>query len=124
MKGGYYSDTGDSGHMIGPAFGAEERAACKARTSLANHALLTNDRISQYADAFGSEDEQKLFAHGLKKFRHDKKIKKHAKCLPGDKASALLMGCDIGHARNIQRVRLPQSMISDFSPIIGWELGE
>lgn len=94
------------------------------RAALANTALLTNNRIRKVEDAFGSEDEQLAFKHGVLNHRNEKKIARLATKLPPHAANALQMGSDIGYARAVQEVRLPRSRVSKFNPIIGWELGE
>lgn len=94
------------------------------RSALANAPLLTNDRIRSVESAFGSEQEQRAFHHGVNHHRHEKKIEKLAAKLPPKAAQALLAGTDVGNARAIQKLRHPKSRVSEFNPIIGWELGE
>lgn len=109
------------------SFGAENERR-KARDEytwacplLANGPTLTNRRIVQTASVFGNEEDRRAFLFGVS--RADR-----AQAAPGvlDETQVKLfkIGKVIGQARKLQAVRRPDSKISAFDPMIGWELGE
>lgn len=108
-------------------FGADSKRR-KARSEydwacplLANGPALTKTRISQVAGIFGNEEDRRAFLFGVSRAER-------AQAAPGalDDAQAKVfkIGKIIGQARKLQAVRQPNSRISAFDPMIGWELGE
>jgi hypothetical protein len=85
--------------------------------AMAQGAPLTDDRIRQMASAFSSEDERHAFADGVN--NHE-----NGKIYPHD-LRARNLGRTVGYARGLQKVNCePNCPISEFSSIVGWELGE
>ena len=83
---------------------------------LANGPPLTNTRIREFMSGFGSDEEAESFLYAARHYDDDD--------MAGDDSGIVDMGRTVGYARAIQKVRLPGSRISDFSPAAGWEFGE
>jgi len=93
---------------------------------LANGELLTDEQIHAMANAFGDEGMAEVFMFGVEHFREPQTLIEAAKeleHLPEGKR-LLHLGRNVGMARNIQAVRMPHVPISEFSSMVGWELGE
>jgi hypothetical protein len=96
----------------------------RACIELANGPPLTNSRIEDIAASFGEEKERKLFLFGVVKFRNGKLIDNLTKKVGAEGKPILELAKSVGTARSIQNVRRPNSVISNYSPMVGWELGE
>lgn len=83
---------------------------------MAEGELLTDDRIRGMQSAFGSEYERQRFAHGVNHHENGR-VYPHA-------PAAENLGRTVGYARGLQVIQLPGARVSDFSPTVGWELGE
>lgn len=90
---------------------------------LANRVPLTNVRVSYLASDFGSEDEAQLFTFGIMQPSAKASGPLKAKLAPMGSV-CLDAGRCFGYARAIQLVRLPQTRVSRFNSMVGWELGE
>lgn len=79
---------------------------------LSNGPILHDRKVADVASSFGEEHNAKAFIAGV--------------IHPTYPAvnSAHHHGKVVGMARKIQAVRMPNSRISDYSPTVGWELGE
>ena len=75
------------------------------------------------ASHYTSDAETQAFFHGAQ-FCSDEAWQEAASELPRDLRPALMVGQCLGRVCRLQAVRQPDSNISDFDPIIGWELGE
>lgn len=94
-------------------------AAC---IDLANGPPLDDTRIEDIAVSFGAEAH--LFLHGVQKYKHDGYLSRLMRRVGLSKKPVLDLAKSVGTARSIQNVRKPNSRISFFSPMIGWEMGE
>lgn len=72
--------------------------------------ILSNPRIAGIADHFGAEGQSFLYGVSRPGIRAANEAHHHGKV--------------VGMARKLQAVRMPNSRISDYSPMVGWELGE
>lgn len=95
-----------------------------AMTSLANGPNLTNDIINSIASEFGTEKEQHAFKFGVTNSKQSEKIKENVTTLPKSEAFALLIGCNVGEAKRVQLVRLPNVPLSILSDVVANELGD
>lgn len=95
-----------------------------AMTALANGPKLTNDIINQIAAEFGSEKERHAFRFGVVNSKQSDVIKDNARSLPRSIAFAILIGCNVGEAKRVQLVRLPNVPISIVSDRAASELGD
>jgi hypothetical protein len=77
---------------------------------------LTDDRIRRMAASFGNERDRHAFADGVN--NHE-----NGKIYPHD-IPARNIGRTVGYARGLQVISQPGCPISEYSPIVGWELGE
>ena len=93
---------------------------------LANGQPLTDDLIYSMSQALNTPRQQKIFMYGVQYFRDPIELAKTALDLStsAEEARALMLGRNVGMARNIQSVRQPGMPIYEFSPAIAWELGE
>lgn len=91
--------------------------------TLANGIRLSNDIIAEISAEFGSEVEQHAFQFAVANADQTDRIKKNVSKLNKETAYAVLVGCCVGEARNIQLVRLPQVPISIISEKAAEELG-
>jgi hypothetical protein len=95
-----------------------------AAAVLASGPALTNNAIRQIgASNFGSEESTATFFHGVK-FPDEKAWAEVAPHLDLPLRRCLAIGQCVGRARKIQAVRLPNSTITQYSDVAGWELGE
>lgn len=92
--------------------------------TLANGPTISNDIISQIASEFGSETEQHAFQFAVFHADQADKIKKNIANLNEETAYAVLLGCCVGEAKNIQQVRLPGASVSLISKKAAEEFGE
>lgn len=92
--------------------------------TLADGPNLTNDIITQLSYEFGSELEQHAFQFGVRNVEQAERIKKNVKNLNKETAYAVLVGCCVGEARNLQLVRLPNTPVSVISKKAAEELGD
>lgn len=90
---------------------------------LANRVPLTQTRISYLASDFGSEDEAQIFTFGIMQPSAKASGPLKQKLAPMGNV-CLEAGRCFGYARAIQLVRLPQTRVSRFNSMVGWELGE
>lgn len=110
--------------------------ACKFRHGLAAAAVvlatsdpLTIDAIKGIGESmFGGEDDESkahaaCFLHGVK-FCGEKDWQELAPRLDPPLRRALVVGQCVGRARQLQMARHPNSSISRYAPVAGWELGE
>jgi len=88
---------------------------------LANGPALTNPRISAIGSAIEDDDERRLFYAGVCFKRIPPTLLQQ--CIP-EKRPIVNAGKCVGLARAIQEVRAPNSSLSKFSPVVGWEHGE
>lgn len=95
-----------------------------AAAILASGPALTNPAVHQLGISnFGSEESTATFFHGVK-FSSEDAWHEVAPHLDPPLRRCLAIGQCVGRARKIQAVRQPNSSISAFSPVAGWELGE
>lgn len=95
-----------------------------AAAVLASGPALTNNAIRQIGTSnFGSEESTGVFYHGVK-FPDEKAWGEIAPHLDLPLRRCLAIGQCVGRARKIQAVRLPNSTITQYSDVAGWELGE
>jgi hypothetical protein len=80
--------------------------------ALANGPLLHDLKVADVGACFGADDDFHDFISGVVHPSHPAVSDAHQH------------GKVIGMARKIQAVRMPGSRISDYSPTVGWELGE
>jgi hypothetical protein len=102
-----------SSKKLGPGKQAQVSANC---ISLAEGPVLSDERIREIADSFASPEEKMQFIEGFVNHQN-------GRVYPSDSAASNL-GRTIGFARGLQAIADPRADVSDFSPIIGWELGE
>lgn len=79
------------------------------------------DQIST-GSKFG-EPQSAAFAHGAR-FCGEADWAEAAPAMPRELRPCMLVGQCVGRAAKLQALRQPDSTISDYDPIIGWELGE
>ncbi len=117
-------------------FGFEPRITVRA-VKLANGPNLTAQRIGAMGSMFGAEGNQAVFVIGVEGWRKPRgvngdrypndvnKVSVGVE-LPGSGMNKKILDAswDTGMARAIQLVRLPNTKITPFSPMAGWELGE
>jgi hypothetical protein len=77
---------------------------------LSHGPILSNPRIAGIASHFGAEGDSFLYGVARPGVRAVSEAHHHGKV--------------VGMARKLQAVRMPGSRISDYSPMVGWELGE
>ncbi len=95
-----------------------------AAALLAAGPALTNPVVHQLGlTNFGSEESTACFFHGVK-FSSEASWDEVAPHLDPPLRRCLAIGQCVGRARKIQAVRQPNSSISAYSPVAGWELGE
>jgi len=88
---------------------------------LANGPRLTNPRISAIGSAIDNDDERRLFYAGVCFKRIPPNLLQ--RCVP-EQRPIINAGKCVGLARAIQEVRAPDSSLTKFSPVVGWEHGE
>lgn len=93
-------------------------------TTLANGPKLRNDIISKIGSEFCSEKERHAFSFGVRNSEESDKIKEGLGNVPEQIAVAVLIGCNVGEAKRIQLVRLPNVPISVLSKQAASELGD
>jgi hypothetical protein len=107
-------------------FGNEQRdMSYETAVRLANGPLLYNSRIRQALknSPFGADASTiKAFGYGLRNATKLPSIS--GLTLPHGLHPAMHAGKVVGLARQIQALRTPGTLISEFDPIVGWELGE
>lgn len=114
----------------GNTFHGEYDAAKKqpkmwAHIWLANGPLLTNARIRDFASAFGEDTpEKQAFLQGLILFHDSDRLDVIGRRFDDLQRKIIDIGQMFGKARALQHVRSPQLKISDYFPVVGWELGE
>lgn len=95
-----------------------------AAAILASGPPLTNAAIHQLGlSNFGSDESTACFFHGVK-FSGEDSWSEVAPHLDPTLRRCLAIGQCVGRARKIQAVRQPNSSISAYSQVAGWELGE
>jgi hypothetical protein len=95
-----------------------------AAVVLASGPLLTKPVVQNIGlTNFGSDESSACFFHGVK-FSGEKAWAEVAPHLDPPLRRCLAIGQCVGRARKIQAVRMPQSNVSAYSEIAGWELGE
>jgi hypothetical protein len=111
-----------------PSIGKTPRDLVVGAVILANGPLLVNPRIEHLSTTFGSDAEKKAFDYGVIRSKNPTRIKLVMNQMlagqPEEIREAMQVGCVVGMARAIQQVRMPNSRITDFSSMAGWELGE
>lgn len=118
--------------------GFEPKITARA-VQLANGPNLTAQRIGHMGSMFGAEGNQAVFVIGVEGWRKPRGVNGdhypstvnqvgvdiHTTNVGTENNKKILAASwDTGLARAIQLVRLPNSKISAFSPLAGWELGE
>ncbi len=98
------------------------RGLLQATANMANGPLLTDTRIREAADKLGG-DKGKLFLFACVNYRKPRKLQAMSATYP-EGLAALQKGSAVGRARAIQKVRMPGTSFLEFSPAVGWELGE
>jgi hypothetical protein len=95
-----------------------------AAVVLASGPLLTKPVVEQLGlSQFGSDESSAIFFHGVK-FSSEDAWNEVAPHLDPVLRRCLAVGQCVGRARRIQAVRMPDSPISNYSVVAGWELGE
>jgi len=94
--------------------------------ALSHGRLLTDQNLQAIHSRFGNESESDLFAHSMVRTHRGQgqQIAAIAKQLGPRAREVATFGADVATARAIQLVRMPDSQISRFDPVVGWELGE
>ncbi len=117
-----YANSHPVGHEDGPAV---IMPALEETVLLANGDVLTDDLILAMSQTLPTGRQQRIFMYGVQNFRDPIELAKTRTDLSdADEQRALLLGRNVGMARNIQAVREPDASITEFSPAIGWEMGE
>lgn len=114
--------TGEMGFELAAA--KPSRDKLRAMIVFANGPPLNNQRLNVLLQQLPSDNHRQLFSYGISNFRTTKDTKMAEKKLDAFSKTVLDLGQTIGEARAVQMVRLPNSSISKFNPMIGWELGE
>ena len=102
----------------------ESNVLFKACVTLANGAPLSNARIQAMAASMGSEDDEKLFLYAVVNYKKPGLIESLTSQFGEWSRKIVELGKNVGLARGIQIVRLPNTPVSGFDAKIGWELGE
>lgn len=100
-----------------------ETNALKETVALANGPMLTNDRIHGFAAKIEDDEKAKLYLFGVVNFRHPEALDAMIAAYPAAQRQ-IEGGRNTAMARTIQAVRLPNSSLSAFSHMVGWEHGE
>jgi hypothetical protein len=97
------------------------KTSTRAAYMLANGPLLSQAKLTEIANSLGTNARAFLFgcAYYCKPAHIAGALAKHPEA-----ETALRTGAAVGFARAIQKVRLPNSKISEFSRAVAWELGE
>jgi hypothetical protein len=93
-------------------------------TTLSNGPKLDNDIINLIASSFPSDVEEHAFLFAIANADQNEKMMKNLKNLNKNSAYATLVGCIVGQAKKIQRVRLPETPISVLSKKAAADLGD
>lgn len=108
--------------VIGAARYRDGVGACVV--TLAGSEPLTPETVATMGPVlFNTEAQGAAFAHGAQ-FSGEDDWNDTAPRLPRDLRPCMLVGQCIGRAMKLQALRQPDSSISDYDPLIGWELGE
>lgn len=114
----------------GVAFHGESNAATNtpkmwAHIWLANGPILSNDRIREFASSFGEDTpERQAFLQGLILFQDSDRLDVIGRRFDDLQRKIIDIGQMFGKARALQHVRSSKLRISDYYPMVGWELGE
>ncbi len=135
----YISKNPSKNAPMSSTIGFEPKITPRA-VKLANGPNLTASRIGAMGSMFGAEANQAVFVIGVEGWRKPRGVNGdhypsnvnevkvgvdiHTTTVGADNKKILAASWDTGLARAIQLVRLPNSKISAFSPLAGWELGE
>jgi len=90
---------------------------------LANGPLLSDEMLRAFASNFGGE-ETAAFMFGFKHHGSQLDLDSAHHGLDEDHRKVLDIGRMFGEARALQYVRMPGARISEYQPVVGWELGE
>lgn len=108
--------------IIGAARYRDGMGACVV--ALAAGEPITSRTVTEIgASNFTTDARSAAFMHGAQ-FSGESDWNETAPQLPRDLRPCMLVGQCIGRAAKLQAVREPDSSISDYDPVIGWELGE
>lgn len=126
MPRGYLRNIDDPSKVAETVIGAQKyrdgMGACVV--ALAGGEPLTPESVARMGPVlFTTESQGAAFAHGAQ-FSGEADWNEAAPALPRDLRPCLLVGQCVGRAMRLQALRQPDSSISDYDPIIGWELGE
>lgn len=120
-------------HPVGPQMGSElikpVKRTDKLRSvlCLSRGPILNTKRLSIIDASFGNEAQRKAFGYGFKRWQNwsnygfEQAVKKK---VPERYHSFIDAGATLGEARARQRLQDRNIPISEFNPMIGWELGE
>lgn len=104
---------------------AKKQPKMWAHVWLANGPLLSNARIREFASSFGEDTpEKQAFLQGLILFHDSDRLEVIGRRFDDLQRKIIDIGQMFGKARALQHVRSPQLRISDYFPVVGWELGE
>jgi hypothetical protein len=103
-----------------------EKEHNRAVVTFANGLMLGKTQIQAIRSQFGEEKHQNVFIYGIMRPWNptDAGGKELEAQLDDFSQTVLEVARIVGQARQIQKVRLPDSSISGYNPVIGWELGE
>lgn len=90
---------------------------------LANGPLLSDEMLRAFASNFSGE-ETAAFMFGFKHHGSQLDLDSAHHGLDEDQRKVLDIGRMFGEARALQYVRMPGARISEYQPVVGWELGE
>lgn len=81
---------------------------------------LNDERIGWLADGYGDEGAKDLFLHGFVNGHRDPSIAS----APPEMRGLLLAGKCAARGRALQVITIPSTLVTPYSPMVGWELGE
>lgn len=126
MPRGYLRNIDDPTKVADAIIGAQRyrdgMGACVV--AMAGGETLTPESVAKMGPVlFALEAQGAAFVHGAQ-FSGEADWNETAPQLPRDLRPCLLVGQCVGRAMRLQALRQPDSSISDYDPVIGWELGE